>query len=244
MQELMSEKKIAIMQPYLFPYIGYFQLIDSVDEFWIYDCVQYIRRGWMNRNQILLHGSPKRFSVSVERSPLGTLINEQRFSPSAIDDCRRFAQTLRHTASPHRAQAVELVNRLVEHMNDSVYELNFAKITGQVLKDTCEQFDINTPLRFTSELLISQELHGQERILEICSRAGASMYVNPLGGVDLYDAELFRLHRIDLSFLKPRFKAYPQARSNFFVPKLSVLDIIANLPVEELSCFVKDYLIE
>ena len=66
---LQGERKVAIMQPYLFPYIGYFQLITAVDMFVLYDNIKYTKKGWINRNRLLQNGVDAMFSIPLKNAP-------------------------------------------------------------------------------------------------------------------------------------------------------------------------------
>ncbi len=234
-------KRVAIMQPYLFPYMGYFQLIDAVDEFWIFDCVQYISRGWMNRNRILLNGEEKRFTVSVEDGPRSQRISEKRYSPKALDDCSQLVRSLRLSGSLSRDSAVGMVEKLIHYLVDRRISRSFSDVTARTLMDGCEILGITTPLKFSSELSVPDSYRGQQRVLEICRRVGADHYLNLPSGIDLYDSKIFLEMGVRISFLQPVFHWYPQVRVRSFVPMLSVLDVVANISEKHLRSYVKGY---
>ncbi len=208
------------MQPYFFPYAGYFQLMQAVDRFYLYDDARYIKRGWVNRNRILVDGAPLWFTLPVAAASQNRNINEH----SIVRD-RRFCKlpaTLAHAygRSPHYAQVRRLLAPLFERA-----ESNLAAFLRQTLSAVAGYLGIGTPVGLTSEIPLADGPRGQERILEYCRAVGAAEYVNPNGGRDLYDREAFERRGVRLHFLQHELPAYPQF-GGAFVPGLSIIDVL------------------
>jgi hypothetical protein len=218
-------KTICIIQPYVFPYLPYYQLASIVDEFWVLDDVQFIRRGWMNKNFILLNGEIFSFTIPVEKAKQSTLISEKSLSKSFDIYINRLKTTLYHAYN--KSSSFNLVINMIEGLASKPWT-NFLDFSIETIRLTFDCLKINTPILKTSSLNI-ENLHGQDRILKICKLTRTCHYINPIGGINLYDSKLFLDHEIKLSFLKGGFKPYLQIKRNHFIPGLSILDLIANL---------------
>jgi len=214
--------KIAIMQPYLFPYIGYFQLMNSVDCFVIYDDVQYIKRGWINRNNILLNNNAHLFSFSVNQDSQQTNINQRKYSPQMPAEVAKFFITLEH--SYKRAPFYDNTIKLLRNVFHSV-DMNVAGFNGRQLKIIANYLGMDTKFRFSSEIDMASELKGKERIVEICRRLRADQYINAIGGQGLYSKDHFQKAGITLSFLQTENISYKQF-DNSFVSYLSIIDVL------------------
>ena len=212
--------RIAIMQPYFFPYAGYFQLMQAVDCFYLYDDARYIKRGWVNRNRILVDGAPLWFTLPVANASQNRNINEH----SIVRD-RRFHKlpaTLAHAygKSPHYAEVRPLLEPLFERA-----ESNLAAFLRQTLSAVAAYLGIRTPVGLTSEIPLADGPRGQDRILEYCRAVGADAYVNPQGGRDLYDRDAFGHRGVRLHFLQPELPAYAQFGGGF-IAGLSIIDVL------------------
>jgi len=221
------------MQPYLFPYLGYFQLIGAVDEFWLLDTAQFIRRGWMNRNCLEVSGQRKLFTIPVNRRPRSDPIASQSFAPNAARECEKIAKTLRlaYAGSPCLDTAIALVQEFGEHIARARKPADFTDGAEFALNRCLEVFDLRTPIRRLSSLGLDSTLVGQERILAACRAIGANTYANMIGGRHLYDADLFKSSGVNLCFLDPVLPRYDQGQAGFLAG-LSILDIVANVPPE------------
>jgi len=215
-------KKVAIMQPYLFPYIGYWQLLNAADEFVILDDVQYINRGWINRNRILVDGRDHLFTFSVVKAAQTQKINERFFSADFQAEKTKFLKTLRYAyaKAPFFAQGMELIARSLEFSAG-----NIAVNIGKNLAVIAEYLDISTKTSFASGIDCNKELKAQDYILAINDKLGSDVYINPSGGVELYEKAAFAQHNIELCFLKSDPISYKQFRDSF-VANLSIIDVI------------------
>ena len=221
------------MQPYLFPYVGYIQLINAVDEFVIYDDVQYIVRGWINRNNILLNGEGKLFTVSLDNSSANKLINEIEIK----DDFEKLRKTisLAYAKAPHKDAVLDLVDRIFAYPDK-----NLARFIYNSLSVINEYLGIQTKLIYSSELEKDNELKGQYKIMAICKLLEATNYINPSGGQEIYDRDYFEANNIDLKFIKTDFVEYRQL-GNDFIPGLSILDVMMFNSPEEVKQMLQSY---
>ena len=213
--------KLAIMQPYLFPYIGYFQLIKAVDKFVVYDDVNFIKKGWINKNCILIGGQKHCFTVPLKAASQNRLIKDIEV---AIDDkwSEKFLRSIKQSYQKEKFfdETFDFVEQVI-----CSGEKFISKMIGQSLHILKEKFDLPTEIVDSSTGYANAELSGQERILDICRREKASQYINPIGGIDLYNAEFFADNGIKLSFLQTSSVQYNQNISEF-IPHLSIIDVL------------------
>jgi hypothetical protein len=229
--------KLAIMQPYLFPYIGYFQLIAAVNRFVIYDDVQYIKGGWINRNRFLERSGSVMFTWSVRKDSRTALIQERYFSDCHIHDGICFLKRMReaYRRAPFFAGTFPLLEAAV-----AVAESNISKKIASILRLICDHLRIHTPFVISSGLSIGEDLRGEDRVIRICQHQQATHYVNAIGGMRLYAAEHFARYGIQLSFLKTRPITYPQFGASF-VPDLSIIDVMMFNSVEQIRLLLDEY---
>lgn len=228
--------KLAIMQPYFFPYIGYFQLIQHVDKFIIYDDVNYIKKGWINRNRILINGAPGLISIPLKKASQNKLIKDTELS----DDHswkNKFEKTLEsaYRKAPFFSIIFPEVQEIINRDYDSIAELNLATI-----RFVCQYLDIGTELVASSTRYGNAHMKAQHRILDICLQEGAGTYINPVGGMEIYDNDLFECHRIQLFFLKSIPTPYRQFGPEF-QPYLSMLDCLMFLDKIKLKGKLEDF---
>ena len=219
---------LAIMQPYFFPYLGYFQLLNCVDKFVVYDDVNYIKRGWINRNRILLNAGPHMITVPVKKASQNSLINQLYVDVNDkwID---RTLQSIDHAyrKAPMFSQVFWLVEDCLKHPDH-----NLAKFNLNALIAIKEYLGIDTEIIASSNIYNNQHLKGSERILDICLSEKASMYVNPPGGRHLYQEEAFNKFGIDLRFINSLPYKYDQSQPEF-IELLSIIDVLMLTSVKE-----------
>jgi hypothetical protein len=215
-----AAKKIAIMQPYFLPYIGYFQLISAVDSFVIYDQIKYTKKGWINRNRLLQNGEATTFSLPLAKASDYLDINERQISESF--EPAKFVAKIRgaYAGAPQRDAVMELVGEMCAFPDRNLF--NFIQHS---LKLCCDYLAIKTPLVVSSDVETNSRLNGQERVIGLCKDMNADRYVNPIGGTQLYQSEAFKEHGIRLNFLQPELVPYDQGSAEF-VPGLSILDVM------------------
>ncbi|WP_379157279.1 WbqC family protein [Paenibacillus sp. sgz5001063] len=229
--------KIAVMQPYLFPYIGYFQLINCVDYFIVYDDVQYIKGGWINRNRILLNKDSHLFSFSVEQASLQLDINKRVYSTKLVAEQKKFIKTLQiaYRKAPFCNEVIDLIKKIFIST-----EFNVSLFNASQLKEIADFLGVKTKFLYSSELDISRELKAEERIIDICKKLGADQYVNPIGGQSLYSKDHFSKAGIDLNFLKTK-DIYYQQLDNAFIPFLSIIDVLMFNSKDEVVKILNEY---
>lgn len=225
---------IAIMQPYFFPYIGYFQLMNAVDTFVIYDNIQYTKKGWINRNRILANGKDEYISVPLKKDPYylcvkdrflaDTWTNERKHTLNKIAECYKKA--------PHFRDVYGLIEQCLVYEEHNLF--SFILNSLNAVKD---YLNINTPFVVSSTINTDHSLKGEEKVIGICQALGAMNYLNPIGGLKLYKREEFAKAGIQLNFIKTGDVQYSQF-NNEFVPFLSIIDVMMFNSKEKIRDFL------
>ena len=219
--------KLGIMQPYFLPYIGYFQLIKAVDKYVIYDDVNYINKGWINRNNILLNGQKYLFTLSLLGASQNKLINEIFVE----ENQSKLLKTLEtaYKKAPYFENIFPVIQNIFDYENK-----NLGKFVGNSIIQIADYLNIKTEFIYSSEIKKEDILKGQEKILYICKTLNTTKYINAIGGQELYDKEIFKRNNIELNFLQTQIVDYKQFK-NDFVPFLSILDLLMFNSVEEIG---------
>lgn len=228
--------KLAIHQPYLFPYVGYFQLIHAVDAFVFLDDVGFRKQGWINRNRILVNGSPWHFSVPLSRASSSRPINRTAIDRRLFPEWRRrLLRTLFETyaGSRTRRSVLALVEKTLDAQPSDVASLATSSVHA-----CCEYLDLERPFLTSSTSFATSNQRGVARVLAICRAANATIYVNAPGGQDLYQACVFEQAGIALRFLRPELDPYPQSGDGF-VPGLSIIDLLMRVDRDEARLAVR-----
>ena len=235
--------KIAVMQPYLFPYVGYFQLIKEADMFIFHDNVQYIKGGWINRNRILLDQDDHLFTFSLKNDSSFKNINKRYFTDDFAEQCNTFLRVLQtaYGNAPNFENTMHLVKKTLKIMKPHESE-NIAFKISRSIKTLSEYLKLKTDFIFASDIGKNRENTPQERIINICKKLNANKYVNLPGGKKLYDYKTFLEQGIELSFLEPGVKPYPQFSENF-IPRLSIIDVIMFNNHSNINDLLNDYTI-
>ena len=227
--------KLAIMQPYFLPYIGYWQLINAVDKFVIYDNIQYTKKGWINRNRILNTDKEVYITIPLDKDS-DYLDVDQRNISQCFDRMKLLNQVSQYyRKAPNFKIGLSIFEEII--MNN---EKNLFKFIFNSIEVVCTYLSIETPLIVSSGIDISHDLKGQDKVLTICKQLHADEYINPIGGVDLYKREVFKAENIELKFLQTQAFEYYQNR-NEFIPHLSILDVIMFNSKESIGLFLKEY---
>lgn len=212
--------RLAIMQPYFLPYIGYYQLIAAVDTFIVYDNIKYTKKGWINRNRILLNSSDVIFSLPLKKDSDVLNVVERKlatdFDPIKLVNQFRGA----YARAPYFNRVFPLLERII-----CCDERNLFLYINHSIVQMCEYLGITTEIRISSNIAIDHHLKGQDKVLALCQAVGADTYINSIGGMELYDRNTFRAQGIELKFLKAKPFEYPQFGAPF-VPWLSIVDIL------------------
>ena len=223
-----ASKKIAIMQPYFLPYVGYFQLIASVDLFIVYDNIQYSKGGWINRNRLLRNGEPTWFSLPLKSDSDYLDIHHRELAPSFSRDKLLNQIASAYRRAPHFAETFPLIDRIVRFEDTNLF-----RYVEQSIAKTCEHVGITTEIRRSSEIAIDHGQKGQNKVIALCEALGATTYVNAIGGTELYSRDEFQSRGIELKFLKPTPFEYPQFGAEF-VPWLSIVDVLMFNPIADV----------
>ncbi|MDO8828428.1 WbqC family protein [Methylophaga sp.] len=225
--------KLAIMQPYFFPYIGYFQLISAADTFVVYDDVNFIKGGWINRNFILSNGDKLRITLQLLGASPNQLINQIHVGNSG----HKLFKTIQQSYS--RANYYDDVIPLIEKILYSE-ETNLAAFLNFSLRQICDYLGLDRKWYLSSDLNKDNALRGQQKVLAICEELGAKQYINVPGGRALYDHGSFAEQEIQLSFLEPVIQSYEQ-NSHVFIPNLSIIDVMMFNSQKQCQQMVREY---
>ena len=209
---------LAVMQPYLFPYIGYWQLIDAVDIFVIYDDVNFIKQGYINRNKILQNQKAHLFTLELLGASSNKKINDIKIGGNSNKLLRTIKQN--YSKSPFYKDVFQV---LEEILNNEEKELS--KFLGFSLVKIAKYLNIDTKFLYSSDIKNDKTFKAQDRLIEMSKILNATGYINSIGGIELYDKEVFSQNDINLSFLKTHEISYKQF-NNEFVPNLSIIDIL------------------
>jgi hypothetical protein len=232
----MEGKTVAIMQPYFAPYIGYFQLISATDEFVFLDDVNFIKKGWINRNQILVNKNPALFTIPLVGASQNKKINELNI----YDDNKWRTKLIRtiessYSKAQYYAEVKEIINTILFSSYTNISELNIFAI-----KTIADYLNLPLTSHKASELEVSNQLKGEERIISICKSVNAQNYINAIGGQELYDKSHFLESNINLSFIESVSNEYSQNMREFH-PNLSILDVMMFNSVESINSMLKNY---
>jgi hypothetical protein len=221
--------RLAIMQPYFFPYIGYFQLIAAADVFVVYDNIKYTKKGWINRNRMLQNGKDVMFSVPLKSDSDSLDVCERELAADFNRDKLLNQIKGAYRRAPYFAQTLPLVEQIVRHEEPNL----FRYLHNSIVK-TCEHLEIKTEIKLSSDIAIDHTLQSQDKVLALCAATGASTYVNAIGGMELYSKISFQEKGIDLKFIKTLPYEYMQLGDEF-VPWLSIIDVMMFNPLSTIQ---------
>lgn len=224
------------MQPYFLPYIGYFQLLNAVDKYVIYDDVNYIKGGWINRNRILINDIDKFLILRLSGASSYKLINNIEVSADKIYK-KKILKTI--CASYEKAPFYSAVYPMMEDIINSE-ERVLSKFIECSLRKICCYLNIKTTLIVSSKLAKNNELKGQDKVIQICKLLGGTEYYNAIGGQKLYSFKEFENNNIKLKFLKTNSIQYQQF-DNAFVANLSILDVMMFNSVNTIKKMLEEY---
>ncbi len=228
--------KLGIMQPYFVPYIGYWQLMNAVDKYVIYDDVNFIKGGWINRNRILVNGQPKYFNIPMIGASPFKLINEIGVN----NDLQLINKNLRiieaaYKKAPYYKDVYPIVEEILKCGKNDI-----AGYIEESFKVINKYLGISTELIVSSNLKKDCSLKGQDKVLQICGLLGATEYYNAVGGQELYSFDAFEKHGIKLKFLNTKEIIYDQFGQTF-QPNLSIIDVMMFNSVEEIMTYLNEF---
>lgn len=214
--------KIAIMQPYFLPYIGYFQLINAVDEFVLYDNIEYSKKGWINRNRILVNGRDEYISIPLKKDSDYLNVNQRFLSDNSVAEMKKILNKIVevYRKAPYYSRTMVLLNEIFLFEEKNLFDF----IKNSINK-ILAFLNIQTPIVISSTLPIEHQLKSEEKVLEICKNRQAQTYINPIGGLTLYSHAIFKQNQIKLQFIKSNLIQYHQFNKEF-VPWLSIIDVL------------------
>ena len=228
-------KNVGIMQAYFMPYIGYFQLINAVDEFVIYDNIQYTKKGWINRNRILSQNGERYITLPLKKDSDYLNISERyladSFNPQKI---LKQIETFYHKA-PFYDEISDWFQNILCYEEKNLFEYIFHSV-----KEVCKYLDIITPIVIASELQYDNSLKGQDKVIAICKERNCDVYINSIGGMELYHSSFFKEEGMELRFIKTVFQTYSQF-NNIFVPALSIIDVLMFNSKEQIKQMLLEY---
>ncbi len=217
------------MQPYFFPYMGYFQLIQAVDVFVIYDNIKYTKKGWINRNRMLQGGRDVIFSLPLRSGADSLDVHERKLA--ANFNRNKLLNQLRgnYRRAPQFAEVFPMIEQAIrcEDQNLFSYLLN-------ALKTTCRHLLLSTPIQVSSSIDIDHALKGQDKVIAIAKAVGATTYVNAIGGLGLYEPTAFLAQGLKLNFVRSMPLEYRQFGDDF-VPGLSIIDMLMFNPTGDVQ---------
>ena len=225
--------RLGIMQPYFMPYIGYYQLIKAVDLYVVFDDVNYIKRGWSARNNILINGQKHLFHVDVQNGSQNSLYCDV----VVIDDFVKLRKTIEmnYKRAPYFVQTMSILDEIFSYS-----DRRFNYFIMHSLQQVLSFLDVDTKLVLSSTIQKDKQLKGKDKILDICRILNADVYINAIGGQELYDEKDFKNKGIELKFLRPQLMPYPQF-SKEFVPLLSMVDVMMFNSVRDIVKMLDNY---
>lgn len=212
------------MQPYFMPYIGYWQLFAAADKLIVLDDVAFIRRGWINRNRILVNGAAHRFSIPLSHASQHRLINEIGLAADS-GWLKSFRSTLvqNYRKAPFFDETQSFLEPVLMSSHGQLLPFLLRSIEA-----VATHLGIGTPLALASSVDPDRQYGGQARIIDLCCQEKACRYLNLPGGRDLYNAQDFHRCGIELQFIIPRLSPYTQPGGRWW-PSLSIIDLLMHL---------------
>lgn len=231
--------KIAIMQPYVFPYIGYFQLINAVDMFVFYDDVNFIKSGWIHRNRINKNGMASYFSIPIVKQSSFLKINQTEINMSLYSKWKEnFLKSieLNYKKAPYYDDIFSLLNSILEIEVKTISELAVVSV-----EKVCIYLGVKTGFKISSkDFFKSKNLERSDRLISITKELNGNHYINLLGGKELYSKDYFLSKGVELSFIEGAIEAYPQFQSDF-VPALSIIDVLMFNTKNDVKDYLNNY---
>lgn len=224
------------MQPYFLPYIGYWQLLNAVDKFVVYDNIQYTKKGWINRNRFLQNGKDELFTVPIKKDSnilnicdrvIANTYNRNKLTSQFRNAYRK---------APYFDDVFPIIENAIHYDTENLFDYIL-----ETIKNICSYLGIDSSkITVSSSIPIDHTLKSEEKVLALCHKLGADEYYNPVGGVTLYDKTHFSNQNIDLKFLKALPIEYKQL-NNKFIPWLSIADVMMFNTVSSIQDMLADY---
>ena len=229
---------LGIMQPYFFPYLGYWQLMNAVDQYVVYDDVNYIKGGRINRNTILLQGKSHNINLILRGASPNKLICDVEVDTQDLLQTK-LLKTIEqgYSKAPYYSDVMPVLTDIIrqKEKNLAMYLFNSFEIINRYL-------GINTKLQLSSNIEKDNTLKSYAKIIDICKAMGANSYYNAIGGVELYEPyrKNFEEEGVDLHFVEMKPISYTQFQ-NDFVPNLSIIDVMMFNSLEKIQGLLEAY---
>lgn len=217
--------KLAIMQPYFFPYLGYFQLIAAADMFIVYDNIKYTKKGWINRNRMLQNGKDVVFSLPLKSDSHQLNVCQRELATDFSRDKLLNQLSGAYRRAPYFDETIPLLESIVQNKNSNLFQF----LHHSIVK-TCEHLGITTEIKRSSSIVIDHDLKNQDKVLALCKAVSADTYVNAIGGIELYSKDIFLENQTDLKFIRSKQFIYKQFGEPF-VNGLSIIDVLMFNPI-------------
>jgi hypothetical protein len=230
---------IAIMQPYFFPYIGYWQLIQAVDTFVVYDNIQFTKKGWFHRNNILLNGKKSLFTIPIKNDHYSLDVRDRMLSDDSAKRIERIIVQIenRYMQAPYFNEVFPLIKDIFNFNEKNLFDYIYNSIQRVV-----GYLEIDTKIILSSTLDIDHQLKSVEKVIAINKILHADRYINAIGGQELYNKDSFFVEGITLNFLNTEIVEYKQF-NNEFVPYLSIIDIMMFNSKDEIKEMLSRYVL-
>lgn len=225
--------KLAVMQPYLFPYIGYFQLIYAADLFLIYDDVSFIKQGYINRNSILSPSGITRFTVPVPGASSNKLIAGLQFTPDVTKVLKTIEQS--YSKAPYFESVFPLIRQILENEDRFI-----SSVCMKSYQAIFSYLGIDKKIKKTSEISYDRTESARDRLIALCHKFEADCYINSPGGRSLYTKVDFAEQGVELKFIELLPMEYDQDGDDF-IPNLSIIDVLMRCPPEEVVTLMAKY---
>lgn len=228
---------IAIMQPYLFPYIGYWQLIDAVDTFVIYDNIQFSKKGWFHRNNILLNGEKILFTIPIKKDSDFLDVKDRYLAENSEKKIQKILMQIKNSykKAPYFNAVFPIIENIILNKEKNLFRYIYYSI-----KKICKYLDINTTIIISSSMNIDHNLKSQDKVIAINKKLKSKKYINPIGGINLYNNTQFEDEGIELLFLESKVPIYKQFDKEY-IPYLSIIDIMMFNKKEEIKDMLNKY---
>lgn len=231
---------IAVMQPYFFPYIGYFQLMNVVDQFVVYDNIEFSRKGWINRNRVLVNGADIFVTIPLKKDSDYLMIHERfladNWSTESVKILNRIRESYRR--APYFKEIMPFLEDLINYREPNLFLFLYNSIF-QVKR----LLGISATLVVSSTISIDHSLRSQEKVIALCKAQNATKYFNPIGGLNLYDKQRFLQEGLHLNFIRSQEVNYDQFE-NPFVPWLSIIDVLMFNSIDRVKYFLNQFTTE
>ncbi len=224
---------VAIMQPYLFPYLGYFQLAAASNTFVLYDDANYIKQGYINRNNILSDDQLQRFTIPVPGASSFKKINELEFSRDVKKILKQVRQAYQNR--PYFEYVFPIIEQVL-----LFEDRNITSLCKKMMTSIFDYLGIKKIIMLSSQINYDKTGSASEKVIAICHALSADIYINSAGGTALYDRVQFSSSQLELKFLKMNDISYPQGCDEFH-NNLSIIYVLMNCSVETVRDLLSQY---